>query len=62
LLPCSSVTGELGEVLSGKKQGRISDDDITIFDATGLALLDIVTGKIAIDLAVEKGLGTLVEI
>lgn len=57
-----SVTGELGEVLSGKKQGRISDDDITIFDATGLALLDIVTGKIAIDLAVEKGLGTLVEI
>lgn len=56
------VTGELGEVLSCKKQGRISDDDITIFDATGLALLDIVTGKLAIDLAVEKGLGTTVEI
>lgn len=57
-----SVTGELGEVLSGKKQGRISDDDITIFDATGLALLDLVTGKVAIDLAKEKGLGIIVEI
>ncbi len=49
-------------MLSGKKQGRISDDDITIFDATGLALLDIVTGKIAIVLSCRKRLGTLVEI
>lgn len=57
-----TIAGELGQVLSGKKPGRISDDDITIFDATGLALLDLVTGKVAIDLAKEKGLGTMVEI
>lgn len=57
-----SIIGEIGEVLSGKKQGRVSDKDITIFDATGLALLDLVTGKVAIDLAMEKGLGTVVEI
>lgn len=40
----------------------MKDDDITIFDATGLALLDIATGKVAIDLAKEKGLGIMVEI
>jgi ornithine cyclodeaminase/alanine dehydrogenase len=57
-----SIAGELGEVLSGKKEGRLSANDITVFDATGLALLDLVTGKIAIDLAKEKGFGTIVEI
>lgn len=57
-----SIIGELGEVLSGKKEGRLSDDNITVFDATGLALLDLVTGKVAIDLAKEKGLGNIVEI
>lgn len=57
-----SIIGELGDVLSGKVEGRISDEDITVFDATGLALLDLVTGKVAIDLAKEKGIGTIVEI
>lgn len=57
-----SIAGELGDVLSGKIEGRRTADEITIFDATGLALLDLVTGKVAIDLAKEKGLGTIVEI
>jgi len=52
-----TIAGELGDVLSGKIEGRRTDDEITIFDATGLALLDLVTGKIVIDLAKEKGLG-----
>lgn len=44
------------------KLGRRTEDDITVFDATGLALMDLVTGKIAIDLAKNKGLGTIVKI
>ncbi len=52
-----NIQGELGEVLAGTATGRISEEDITIFDATGLALLDIATGKLALDLAREKGLG-----
>ncbi len=56
------IAGEIGDVLSGKIQGRQSDDQLTIFDATGLALLDLVTGKIAIDLARKKGFGYEVEI
>lgn len=57
-----TVTGEIGEVLIGIKSGRISADDITVFDATGLAALDLVTAKTAVRAAEEKGLGTTVEI
>jgi ornithine cyclodeaminase/alanine dehydrogenase-like protein (mu-crystallin family) len=32
---------KLGDILSGKKQGRASDDDITIVDLTGVPALDI---------------------
>lgn len=56
------IAGELGQVLAGRVKGRMSKDDITIFDATGLALLDLVTGKKAIDLASEKGLGLTADI
>lgn len=56
------VAGELGEVLSGKVKGRVSEDGITVFDATGLALLDLVTGRKAIDLANEKQLGITADI
>ena len=54
------IAGELGEVLDGRLAGRTNDDEITIFDATGLASLDLVTAKLAIELADEKGIGTRV--
>lgn len=57
-----TVTGEIGEVLAGMKQGRVNAEDITVFDATGLAALDLVTAKTAVRSAEEKGLGTTVEI
>lgn len=53
--------GEIGEVLSGKVEGRKSAEDITIFDATGLAILDLITAKKAIEVATEKQIGTTVE-
>ncbi|WP_202931062.1 ornithine cyclodeaminase family protein [Aminipila terrae] len=56
------VKGEIGDVLTGKISGRESDSDITIFDATGLAILDLVTGKVAIESARAKGLGIRAEI
>ena len=58
----NDICGEIGQVLAGTAEGRTSADDITIFDATGLALLDLVTAKAAIALAEEKHLGTTVEI
>lgn len=62
LITAESVQAELGEVLSGLKPGRLADDDVTIFDATGLALLDIATARVALDRAETAGLVTRVQI
>lgn len=56
------IVGEIGDLLLGKVQGRTSEEQITIFDATGMALLDIATAKIALKLAEEQGLGVKAEI
>lgn len=56
------VAGELGDVIAGKAAGRTSPDEITIFDATGIATLDLATGKKALELAKAKGLGRYVEL
>lgn len=53
---------EIGTLIAGGCKGRISEDDITIFDPAGMALLDIAAAKVALDLAAEKGLGTEVEL
>jgi len=52
------INGELGEIVAGKKQGRVSEEEITIFDSTGLALQDLVTARLAYLKAVDRGLGT----
>ena len=35
------IHADIGEIVSGKKPGRESDDEITVFDSTGLAIQDI---------------------
>lgn len=56
------IIGDIGDLLLDKVQGRRNEEEITVFDATGMALLDIATGKIALQLAEEQGLGVKVEI
>jgi alanine dehydrogenase len=47
---------ELGDVLTGKAPGRQSDDDITIFDSTGLAIQDLAIALAALEQADELDL------
>lgn len=35
------ICGELGDLILGKAADRKSDTDITVFDSTGMALLDL---------------------
>ncbi len=56
------VAGEIGEIIMGTKPGRLSDDEITIFDSTGIAHQDLLTATHALKIAQEKGLGTIVEL
>ncbi|MGE5631973.1 MAG: hypothetical protein ACM3TR_12870 [Caulobacteraceae bacterium] len=56
------IIGEIGDVIAGKVKGRTSADDITIFDTTGIALQDLMTAKLALDIAEKKDLGTEVDL
>jgi ornithine cyclodeaminase/alanine dehydrogenase-like protein (mu-crystallin family) len=56
------IHAQLGEILSGNKKGRENDDEITLFDATGIAFQDLVTAGLAFALAKEIGTGTWVEL
>jgi alanine dehydrogenase len=49
------VYAELGEIIAGIKPGRLSDDEIVVFDSTGMALQDVVAAAIVYERAVTKG-------
>ncbi len=51
------VKSELANIVLGKVKGRTSEDEITIFDSTGLAMQDAVIAKHVYDRAIEMGLG-----
>jgi ornithine cyclodeaminase/alanine dehydrogenase len=52
---------EIGSLIAGSAQGRQGDEEITLFDATGMALQDIITSHLALKRGEERGLGTLIE-
>ncbi len=56
----SDIT-ELGAVINGTHPGRTSDDEITLFDGTGVGLQDLAVASAVVDLAVEKGVATEVD-
>jgi len=43
------IYGTLGEIVAGMKKGRETDDEITIFDSTGLAIQDIICARLVYD-------------
>ena len=51
------IYGTLGEVVAGKKPGRTDPREITVFDATGLAIQDLALGLAIYRRAKEMGLG-----
>ncbi|HEV8259604.1 MAG TPA: hypothetical protein VGQ19_02460, partial [Burkholderiales bacterium] len=53
----ADIAGEIGEVIVGKKKGRISDRDITLFDSTGIALQDSATIPLEYERALAAGVG-----
>lgn len=43
------IVGSIGEVLAGRKPGRQNDEEITLFDALGLAVEDVATAVYALE-------------
>jgi len=58
----SHFYGELGDVIIGKVESRINDEEITIFKSNGLAIQDVATAKLIYDKAMETNTGTKIEI
>jgi len=54
LLKTDDIYGTLGEIAAGMKKGRENDNEITIFDSTGLAIQDIICAKLVYEKAVAK--------
>jgi len=51
---------ELGAVIAGDVPGRTSDEQVTVFDSTGLSLQDLATIARIVARAEEEGVGTTV--
>jgi len=56
------VDVEIGHIVAGLKPGRESDQQITVFCSTGLAIQDCLTAKIAYDAAIVRKVGRSVQI
>jgi len=60
VIKLEDIYGTLGEVVANMKKGRENDQEITIFDSTGLAIQDMICAKLVYEKAnKEEGLPTL---
>ena len=57
VMSAQDVYGELGEVVTGEKPGRVSADEVTLFDATGSGLQDAAGAAAAYLRALDTGAG-----
>lgn len=57
LMQKENIYAELAEVVAGKKTGRTSEAEITIFDSTGVAIEDAAAAAIVFEKALTIGIG-----
>lgn len=62
LITPQDIRCEIGELILGRAKGRESDEQITIYDPCGMALLDIACAKAVLKLAEQNNIGQIVEI
>jgi ornithine cyclodeaminase/alanine dehydrogenase-like protein (mu-crystallin family) len=53
----SDVYAELGDIVAGQKPGRQSDDEVIVFDSTGMALQDAAAAALVLERALQRGRG-----
>lgn len=57
LIKIEDINTELGEILLGRKPGRNSSDEITLFKSVGIAVQDAMAAQVALENAQKLGLG-----
>jgi alanine dehydrogenase len=58
----TDIHGEIGEVLAGSKTGRSSAGEITLYKSVGIAIQDVATAQLVYRKALERSVGSQVEI
>jgi alanine dehydrogenase len=56
------VRAELAEIVGGSKQGRLTDDEVVVFDSTGTALEDVAAAEIVYQRALTAGAGIPIDL
>jgi alanine dehydrogenase len=56
------IRGSIGAVITGMSQGRINDNEITLFDGTGVSLQDLVVADLAVKRARARRLGVVADL
>lgn len=54
LIALDDIYAIMGEIVAGKKRGRENDEEITVFDSTGLAIHDIICAKVVYNKARKR--------
>jgi alanine dehydrogenase len=62
LMSRNDVHAELHEIVSGKKPGRVSREEITVFDSTGTAIQDVAAAAVAYRRARRQNIGRFVDL
>ncbi|MFA5059702.1 MAG: alanine dehydrogenase [Candidatus Omnitrophota bacterium] len=57
-----NIYATLGEIVAGRKKGRASSNEVTVFDSTGLAIQDVAVAQVAYQAAVRQKIGTKIRI
>jgi ornithine cyclodeaminase/alanine dehydrogenase len=57
LMSAGSIHAELGDILAGKRPGRVSGGEVIIFDSTGTALQDVAAAAAVYERACDAGVG-----
>ncbi|MEM2776853.1 MAG: ornithine cyclodeaminase family protein, partial [Candidatus Bathyarchaeia archaeon] len=57
LISKKEIYGEIGEIILGKKPGRVSQNEVTVFTSTGIAIQDIAVAEITYKKALKQGFG-----
>jgi alanine dehydrogenase len=57
-----NIYSSLGEIVAGLKTGRENNEEITVFDSTGLALQDLFTAAMVYEEALKTGVGQEIKI
>ena len=61
-LSTADVHAVLADVVAGRRPGRTSADEITIFDSTGVAIEDVAAAVVVYERAIASGRGITIDL